>query len=268
MTNFKMGRKRPIARPMRFSLNNYLKRSLPPTPPTCMDLIRPARNSLRRVYLNDRLGCCTASAAFHIEYVMLASAGRAAVGSDEDVLKFYSGSTGYVPGRPETDLGGDEQTVLNYWRENGLVQGRAKIAGHIYVDGNHIEELKAAIWLFENVYFGIELPNAWVNPQPQDDGFIWDVAGRANPNNGHAYPGIGYDEKGVYISTWGMVGLMTWDAVKAYATQGAQGEIHTVLSPDSLIRATKKTPHGFDWSQLVADFDSAGGNVRAVLGSQ
>jgi hypothetical protein len=167
MTNFKMGRKRPVARPMRFSLNNYLRRSLPPTPPTCMDLIHPARESLKRVYLNDRLSCCTASAAFHIEYMMLASAGRPAVGSDEDVLKFYSGSTGYVPGRPETDQGGDEQTVLNYWREHGLVQGRAKIAGHIYVDGRHIEELKAAIWLFENVYFGIELPDAWISPQPQ-----------------------------------------------------------------------------------------------------
>ena len=267
MAGFKMGRKRPIARPLRFALNNYIKRSLPPAPPTCMDLIGPAKDSLKRVYLNDELSCCTSSAAFHIEYLMLASAGRPAVGSDEDVLKFYSGSTGYIPGKPDTDQGGDEQTVLNYWREHGLVQGRGKIAGHIYVDGHHIEELKSAIWLFENVYFGIEMPDKWIDPYPDSDGFVWDVAGRPNINNGHAFAGIGYDNSGIYISTWGMVGLLTWDAVRAYATQGAQGEVHTVLSPDSLVRATKKTAHGFDWSQLVADFDSAGGNVRAVLAS-
>jgi hypothetical protein len=266
MAEFKYGRKRPIARPLRFGLNNYLKKSLPPAPAECKDLVLPARDSLSRVYLNDKLSCCTAAAAFHVEYVMLAAAGVVAVGDDNDVLRFYSGSTGYIPGKPETDLGGDEQTVLNYWREHGLVQGRRKIAGHIFVNAQHIEEMKSAIWLFENLYFGIEMPRAWTHPrQPQESGFIWDVAGEPDYSQGHAFPAIGYDERGVYISTWGMVGLMTWRAASYYATRGAGGEVHTILSPDSLIRATKRTPHGFDWSQLVADFDSAGGNVRGVL---
>jgi hypothetical protein len=170
-------------------------------------------------------------------------------------------------GHRRRDNGGDEQIVLNYWREHGLIQGRRRIAGHIFVDATDIETVKSAIWLFENVYFGVELPNNWIDPYPSGNGFVWALAGKPNPENGHAFAGIGYDHQGVYISTWGMVGIMTWDAVRHYASRGADGELHCVISPDSLIRATHKTPHGFDWSQLVADFDSAGGNIRAVLGS-
>jgi hypothetical protein len=268
MPSFKMGRKRPVARSLRFSLHNYLKRNLPPAPDRSNDLILPARDSLKQVYLNDELACCTASAAFHIEYLMLAAAGQPATGLDEDVREFYSRTTGYVPGRSETDQGGDEDTVLNYWRENGLLHNRRQIAGHLRVEGSDKETLKSAIWLFENVYFGVEMPNDWIDPFPDGNGFVWDVAGPPNPENGHAFAGIGYDERGIYIATWGMVGLMTWRAIKRYGVQSSGGEIHTVLSPDSLVRATKKTPHGFDWSQLVADFDSAGGNVRSVLAAE
>jgi hypothetical protein len=267
MTEFKLGRNRPIARPLRFALNNYLRRSLPPAPKESKDLVMPARDSLLRVYMNDKLGCCTASTAFHIEYLLLAAAGQPAIGDDNDVVRFYAGSTGYVPGKPDTDKGGDEQTVLNYWRENGIVQGRRKIAGHVLVDAGNQEELQSSLWLFENLYFGIEMPASWATKQPQQSGFVWDIDGPPDFRYGHAFAGIGYDERGVFISTWGMVGLITWRAIAYYGKRGAGGEIHTVLSPDSLVRATKKTPHGFDWSQLVADFDSAGGDMRSVLAS-
>jgi hypothetical protein len=34
---------------------------------------------------------------------------------------------------------------------------------------------------------------------------------------------------------------------------------------DATSKANQKAPNGFDWSQLIADFDSMGGNVSAVL---
>ena len=49
-------------------------------------------------------------------------------------------------------------------------------------------------------------------------GFVWDVAGPANPDNGHCFVGVGYTDIGVVIDSWGMLGTITWAAIAAYAT--------------------------------------------------
>ena len=101
---------------------------------------------------------------------------------------------------------------------------------------------------------------------PSASGFIWDVAGAPDPNNGHCVVGVGYTAAGITIDTWGMTGLMTNAAVAKYPTQASGGELYTVVSMDAIGKANEKAPSGFDWSQLVADFDSMGGNVAALLG--
>jgi hypothetical protein len=68
------------------------------------------------------------------------------------------------------------------------------------------------------------------------------------------------------IDTWGMTGLMTNAAVAMYPNQASNGELYTVVSMDAIAKANQKAPNGFDWSQLIADFDSMGGNVSALLG--
>jgi hypothetical protein len=103
-----------------------------------------------------------------------------------------------------------------------------------------------------------------INPMPSSSGFVWDVAGAPDPDNGHCVVGVGYDAKGVTIDTWGMTGLITDHAIAKYATVAGQGELYTVVSQDAINRATQKAPNGFDWSQLVADFDSMGGSVAPV----
>jgi len=110
----------------------------------------------------------------------------------------------------------------------------------------------------------MELPDKWINPIPSSSGFVWDTAGNPDPENGHCVVGVGYGNKGVTISTWGMTGLITDAAIKKYATTAGQGELYTVVSKDAINKATQKTPAGFDWSQLVADFDSMGGSVSAA----
>ena len=129
------------------------------------------------------------------------------------------------------------------------------------VDPTNLEECRTALWLFENVYFGLELPDAWINPAPSASGFVWDVAGPSDPQNGHCVVGVGYTATGITIDTWGMTGLMTNAAVAKYATQASGGELYTVVSLDAVNKANQKAPNGFDWSQLIADFDSMGGNV-------
>jgi hypothetical protein len=96
---------------------------------------------------------------------------------------------------------------------------------------------------------------------PGASGFIWYTAGAPDPNSGHCVVGVGYTAKGVTIDSWGMTGLLTTAAIAKYATPSANGDLYTVVSQIGIAKATQKAPNGFDWSQLIADFDSMGGSV-------
>jgi hypothetical protein len=124
---------------------------------------------------------------------------------------------------------------LNYRENHGAPVGSHKIAGCLAVNGNDATEVRTALWLFENLYFG------W-NCRTTE-------ALRCRR---------GYTAQGVVIDSWGMTGLITDAAIAKYATTSANGALHTVVSQDGLNKAMQKAPAGFDWSQLVADFDSIG----------
>jgi len=270
---FKLGRKRPVARCPRFALKNYLTKSMPAPPATC-DYTKGAKAALSEMYDNDTLGDCVIAGMAHVVGLMTGSAGKKPfLYSNKEIIGLYSAIGGYVPGDPATDQGCDEQTALNYWENNGALPphttsktGAHKIAGWMTVDATNVEECQTAMWLFENLYFGLELPDAWINPAPSASGFTWDVAGASDPNNGHCVVGVGYNANGIVIDTWGMTGLMTTAAVAMYPTPANSGELYTVVSQDAISTATQKAPSGFDWSQLIADFDSMGGDVAALLG--
>jgi hypothetical protein len=126
------------------------------------------------------------------------------------------------------------------------------------VDGHNLTEVRTAIWLFENLIFGVDLPDSWVTPMPSSSGFWWGTGGAPAPNNGQCFAAIGYTPGGVQISTWGMQGNITHGAIRKYATTRGQGELYTVLSADAIDSITAKAPNGFDLSQLKADMDSMG----------
>jgi len=245
-----------------------------PAPPATCDFTKHAAAALSKIYDNDTLGDCVIAGMAHVVGVMTGNAGaKPFLYSNAQIVGLYSAIGGYVPGQASTDQGCDEQTALNYWENNGALPpnttsptGAHKIAGWMTVDSTNVEEFQTALWLFENLYFGIELPDAWVNPMPSASGFVWDAAGPPDPNNGHCVVGVGYTSAGVVIDTWGMTGLMTNAALAKYPNQAANGELYTVVSMDALGKANQKAPSGFDWSQLVADFDSMGGSVAALLG--
>jgi len=253
--SFKLGRRRPVARCPRLSLKNYLYKSLPAPPPSIDYSVKPA-TFLRAILGNDTLGDCTAAAAFHIGGTLLSNAGQAIPFTQDDVIKFYSATGGYIPGNPDTDQGADEQACLNYWQANGLTPGQHKITGWLSVDGSNLDEVRTAMWLFESLYFGMELPDKWINPMPSKPGFLWDVAGDPDPDNGHCVSGEGYTPIGVLIDTWGMVGVITWDAIAKYCTTAGQGELYCVLGVDAINNATQKASNGFDFTQLQADLQA------------
>jgi hypothetical protein len=259
--SFRLGRTRPVARCPRFSLRNYLMRGLAAPPPSC-DYSKPAAKALANVYGNDTLGDCVIAGMAHVVGVLTAGAtGAPFIYSKEQIIQLYSAIGGYVPGNPATDRGCDEQTALNYWENNGAPAGSHRIAGWLSVNAADPTEYRTALWLFENLYFGLELPDAWINPMPSEPGFIWDAQGPPDPDNGHCVAGVGYTTQGVVIDTWGMTGTLTDSAIAQYGTPASNGEVYTVVSQDAIGQASQKAPNGFDWSQLIADFDSMGGSV-------
>ena len=259
--NFKLGRTRPISRGPRFSLHNYLMRGLA-APPATIDYTKTASDALANIYGNDKLGDCVIAGIGHVVGVLTGnSGGPPFIYTNDQIVALYSAIGGYVPGDPSTDKGCDEVTALNYWENNGAPAGSHKIAGWLSVNAADPAEFRTALWLFENLYFGFELPDAWINPMPSASGFTWDSAGKADPSNGHCFVGVGYNAAGVTIDTWGMTGLLTDKAIAKYGAQTSHGEVYTVVSADGINKASKKAPNGFDWSQLIADFDSMGGSV-------
>lgn len=262
---FKLGRKRPIARCPRLSIKNYLLKALP-APPAGVGYQAAAKTGLSLIYGNDTVGDCVEACMLHIQNVFEANSLFAPAPIAESVgISLYSDITGYIPGVPSTDQGTNEQDALNYWQQKGLgIPYTNPIAGWMAVDATSINEVRMAIWLFENIMFGVELPDEWITPFPSRSGFTWDVAGSANPNNGHCFPGLGYDQHRIGIDSWGLQGYITNAAIAQYASSpDGSGELYTVLSPDAINRAKQKAPNGFDWTQLEADFQAMGGSLSS-----
>jgi hypothetical protein len=247
---------------MRLSLGNYLKRGVP-APPVTWDYQHRAKKSLAQMYGNDTLGDCVIAGMGHEVGVFTGNGSpNEVILTMEQIIALYSAIGGYVPGDPSTDNGCDEVTALNYWIQKGCPIGANQIDGYIAVNPADPVEYRTALYLFESLFFGLELPDAWVNPFPSQSGFVWDEAGAPDPDNGHCVVGVGYNTQGVIVGTWGMTGLMTDKALQYYLAEAQGGQLFSVLSQESIRKATQKSPVGFDWSQLVADFDSMGGNVK------
>ena len=258
----KLGRSRPERLPKKpkLRLADYLcTGSALPTPPTAIDYTPEALASLSDVYLNDQLGDCVIAGFYHCKGLWTGNAdgGAPIVVSDDQITADYSAIGGYQPGDPSTDQGCDEVTALDYWHATGDQTG-TKIAGYVALDPGDLVELQLGLWLFGAHYYGVELPDGWISPFPSSAGFVWDVAGDPNPDNGHCFIAGGYDATGVTICTWGMLGKMTWAALAKYCAATAGGAVYAILSPDAIAQGQAVAPSGVDWTTLQADLDALG----------
>lgn len=268
--SFRFGRKRPTAQATKFKLKDYLGTALPPAP-DC-DYAAAAGEALGQIYLNQDLGDCVIACMGHLFGVLRENAGgNRSIFSDGEIINEYSKCCGYIPGDPDSDQGCDLQQTLSQILSSGFkghrksngekVRMSHRIAGWLQVDGTNKEEVRQAVYLFENLVFGMELPDAWIEPFPSVSGFTWDVAGRPDPENGHCVCGVGSNSTGIGISTWAMVGIMTYAAIAEYTAPRHGGELYVVLSEDSINRAKGLTPNGFDFAALEKDFQSLGGMI-------
>jgi hypothetical protein len=191
------------------------------------------------MYGNADLGDCTAAAAGHVlEAVTRFGQGTTIAVADSDVIKFYSGSTGYKPSDPSTDQGGDMLTVLKYWNRTGIAGHR--IAAYFAVDPTDFDEMRAALYLFGNLYVGFNATQGALDAF--DHGAVWDVmkGPGARVVGGHCV-NVQKIVKGGNISviTWGGVAEMT----PAYWTRQVD-EPYSVVSQEWVKNGV--TPGGLD----------------------
>lgn len=252
----RLGRTPGTKRLPKLRLANYLVGANLPTPPATFDYSPAAAESIAQVCDNDRLGDCVIACGAHLEGVWTGNAGgKPIIYSENQIIQQYSAIGGYVPGDPSTDQGCNEQTALNYWMKNGFAGG-TKLAGYLSVDPKNPAEYYLALYLFENLIYGIGLPDSWLqNPHP---GFVWD-ADTPDPNNGHCVLGVGRVNGGVKIATWGFTGTLT-DAAHAADVD----ELWVAISTDMINKATQKAPNGLDWATLATDFNAMGGNIPVL----
>lgn len=256
-----LGRNRPTPGAPKLHFRDYFKTTLPNAPASCSYTAKAA-NALSNMYLNDQLGDCVIAGGYHIVGTETGNAtGSPFIATTKQITADYSAIGGYVPGNPSTDNGCDEQTAMNYWQSHGFADG-TKLTGWLSVDATNKTEVMQAMFLFENLLFGIELPDAWVNPMPSASGFVW-ANGQPDPNNGHCVIGVGYDSQGVQIDSWGMIGTITWAAVSHLCSAAGGGELYVLLTPDQIAKGKQIAPNNVSWSNLIADFDALGGKVPA-----
>jgi len=244
---YHLGKKPAVydSRTLRFGA--YLGAGLP-RPPDTVDWGKNVKTW--PMYLNDKYGDCTCAAVGHMIENWTAAVGKESSPSDARILKFYEHFT--TPG-PEN--GCDMLSVLKYWRTTGL--GGDKILAFAQLEPRNVTEVRDAVAIFGGCYIGIELPKfalaasdlstvPWVVP-PQ--GPVGDAA--PDPNGGHCIPAVAYDDRNLYVVTWGAIKSMSWQFYIDYAD-----EAYAVLSDDFL--AKNKTPSGFDLAQLKDDLAEIG----------
>jgi hypothetical protein len=257
----RFGRKHRVGGRATLKLKNYMIPGV--TPPASTNYAAAAAPALAEMYENDSLGDCVIAGIQHVEGVMTGNEpATPLIYTTAQTTAFYSGACGYVPGNPNTDEGCDIETTITWWMKNGAPSGSAhKPLAYLEVDPTNQAEVQTAIWLFENLIIGLDLPDAWITPFPSASGFTWDVAGPPDPQNGHCPPGIDYNSNGIIISTWAMTGLMTYAALAYYCAAAQEGECYVVFSQDTLNAATGLAPTGLNYAQMIADWNAMGGNL-------
>lgn len=243
-----------VAPAMRFG--RYLLASAPIATPPAVHWNRRNPLAIADGLGNDQVGDCAYAGILHLWDIWQGTAAA----TKADAFSLYKrirpdfDLDRAVAGDPASDPGGSLPQVLSYARANGLFpDGRGKVAGWVGVDPGNVAHVKAAAWLFGGLYGGASMPDAWAQNPPASDGFVWDLAGPPNPDNGHCIALGGYNATGVVAMTWGRVGIITWRALAEYFAGIRGGELWAPLAADWIDRASAKAPSGFDIVALQAD---------------
>jgi hypothetical protein len=125
----------------------------------------------------------------------------------------------------------------------------------VQLEPKNVIQAKDAVNLFGSCYIGVALPDFAVQPGTDFLKTPWVVPPKGpvgdaapNPDNGHCIPAVGYDDRNLYVVTWGALKMMSWQFYQTY-----MDEAFAVLSPDWISAKLGKAPSGFDMAALKQD---------------
>ncbi len=171
--NVKFGRKKPKFPSPKLKASSFLNLSQISVPAST-NYRANASASLRNIYGNDTLGDCVPAGCNHTDGEENANAGSSFVPTLANVIADYSAIGGYVPGNEATDNGCDEDTRCTDYQSWYHVRRTPskRLPAVISVDATNDAEVRACFYLFENLIFGVGLPDKWISPMPSADGFV------------------------------------------------------------------------------------------------
>ncbi|MFT8358567.1 hypothetical protein [Bifidobacterium aquikefiri] len=171
----------------------------------------------------------------------------------DNVLQMYADVTGYDSKDPDSDQGSVVADVVTYRRTHGLVDADGKahtIAVGLGLSLNR-DAVKQAVSLFDACGLGIQVPESLMDQtqNAQSEGTLptWTVIPDSPVEGGHYVAALAYDEKYVYVNSWGLVCRMSWEFFDTYAD-----EAWAYLSQEDL-NGHSVSPDGFDLKQLQED---------------
>lgn len=236
----KLGRLKPPTAPQVPRLKALMSFMPTATPPRAVDYYTRARDSIRRVYLNNRYGCCVISGKAHALGVWSVHDGQPIVlATDEEIKDAYFGICG------PRDNGCYIPRVLDVMRRGIRFGGVSRtIDGYIALDPHDATQVKVATLLFGGICLAFNVPSQW--SAGFRDGAVWDVYDRMRFVGGHDVQCVGYDENYVYVSTWGGIAKVTW---RAMAHPQIFDEAYAMLSPN-WYNDDRLSPMGIDVEKL------------------
>lgn len=209
--------------------------------PASIDYSVKAQRSLRTMLGNDRWGNCVIVGKLHQAGLWTGNdsdSGGEVMPTENEAVTQYKAICG--PG----DRGCYIASVLDHQTRHGLIAGGKlhKLDGYVSVEAGNTDLVKAAIFLFGSVTLGINVPRDWMNV---GDGGIWDLSGESSVG-GHDVAAVGYDGRGVQVSTWGGFRTITWNAMR---TNRIVDECYASLAP-SWYNADSLMPAGVNVTAL------------------
>lgn len=259
MPTFKLGKHAPRFDSRTLQFGAYLTKELAP-PPVSRDYTKPV--TTWPMMGNDAYGDCTCAAAGHMIQEWTANTSTQKIIPDAQILASYNH---FAKNNP--DAGANMLDVLSYWRKSGI--GGDKITAYVQLEPKNDLQARDAINLFGNCYIGVALPNFAVVPGSDFLKTPWVVppqgpTGNAAPNseNGHCIPAVAYDERNLYVVTWGALKSMSWQFYDAY-----MDEAFAVLSPDWISQKLGVSPSGFNMVALSQDLAAIHGAQQSTAAS-
>lgn len=244
----KLGVKPPVILP---NQPNFSKVAALISPKAPAVLNRDHINPNAKMYANDKIGDCSAAGIANLMSAIMALNGMGVHISTQDVINFYSLSTGYNPENPLTDEGGVLSEVLAVALSKGFLAGDYSyypLWGSL--DPSDRNAMGNVMNMMGAVYCGFGLAEA----DEYTVGGVWDTTTPGKQDSwswgGHcaiiwSYTGLA-DTDIVEIITWGSLQKATWRWVRARIFEAHALAFRQFLSPHG-------TNHlGQTWNSLVS----------------